>query len=137
MPFVRISLVAGKSQADLQAIADGVYQAMLATIAIPEGDRFQVIEEHQPGHLIADPTYMGIARSPDVVFIEITLKQERSVEQKKSLYRQIAGNLAAKPGLRKEDIMIMLRENQLEDWSFGNGEAQMAGERHPSTGDHT
>ena len=41
-----------------------------------------------------------------------------------ALYRRIVENLARDPGLRPQDVMICLVENDLADWSFGNGEAQ-------------
>ncbi|QBD74693.1 tautomerase family protein [Ktedonosporobacter rubrisoli] len=125
MPLARISLTEGKSEAYIQAIADGVYEAMRATIDVPEGDRFQIISEHKLGHLIADKTYMGIERSNDVVIIQITMKGGRTPEKKKAFYRRIMQNLTANPGLRKQDIMVVLNENDLIDWSFGNGEAQL------------
>jgi hypothetical protein len=43
---------------------------------------------------------------------------------KQALYRRIVENLAKDPGLRPEDVMICLVENELADWSFGKGEAQ-------------
>ena len=56
--------------------------------------------------------------------IQITLRQGRTVEMKQALYRRIVENLAKAPGLRPEDVLICLVENDLADWSFGNGEAQ-------------
>jgi hypothetical protein len=43
---------------------------------------------------------------------------------KQALYRRIVDNLAIQPGLRPQDVLICLVENELADWSFGNGEAQ-------------
>ncbi len=127
MPLVHISLREGKPPAYVRAIADGVYEAMLTTINVPVGDRFQVITEHSPGGLIYDPGYLGIRRTDDVVFIQITLNQGRTLELKKAFYARIAENLAKNPGLRKEDILVNLVEVPKENWSFGNGIAQYAG----------
>jgi phenylpyruvate tautomerase PptA (4-oxalocrotonate tautomerase family) len=127
MPLVRISLREGKPPAYLEAIADGVYGAMLTTINVPAGDRFQVITEHSAGSLIYDPGYLGIRRTDDVVFIQITLNQGRSLELKKAFFARIAENLAKNPGLRKEDVLVNLVEVPKENWSFGNGIAQYAG----------
>jgi 4-oxalocrotonate tautomerase len=127
MPLVHISLRAGKTPAYLGAIADGVYEAMLATINVPAGDRFQSITEHSAGGLIYDPGYLGIRRTDDVVFIEVTLNLGRSLEMKKAFYARIAENLAKNPGLRKEDVLVNLVEVPKENWSFGNGIAQYAG----------
>jgi hypothetical protein len=48
------------------------------------------------------------------------------VEMKQALYRGIADNLVADPGLRPEDVFINLVETSKENWSFGNGIAQYA-----------
>lgn len=126
MPLVQISLRKGRSDAYLQAVADGVHEAMVATINVPPADRFLMISEYDAGRLIADPTYLEIARTDEVVIVQMTLLAGRSVEQKQALYRQIAANLAADPGLRPEDVLVVLRENGVADWSFGKGEAQFA-----------
>ena len=127
MPLVHISLRTGKPPAYRRAIADGVYDAMLATINVPAGDRFQVITEHSADGLVYDPGYLGIRRTDDVVFIEVTLNLGRSLDMKKAFYARIAENLARDPGLRKEDVLVSLVEVPKENWSFGNGIAQYAG----------
>jgi 4-oxalocrotonate tautomerase len=127
MPLAHISLRAGKSPGYRKAIADGVFEAMLTTINVPADDRFQVIDEYPADRLIYDPTYLGVNRTDDVVFIEVTLNQGRGLEMKKAFFARIAENLAKNPGLRKEDVLVNLVEVPKENWSFGNGIAQYAG----------
>ena len=110
MPLVRIAVKKGKSDSKILAIANGVHEAMVSTINVPTKDRFQIITEHEEGRLIADPTYLGIARTNDTVIIQITLLAGRTTEKKQALYRQIADNLAADPGTCPEDVMIILSE---------------------------
>ena len=124
MPLVRITLKQGRSPEQLRTIGEEIYQAMRETINIPENDRFQAILEQASNNLIADPDYMGIKRTGDPLFIEITFRRGRTVEAKQALFRQIAERLAAKAGIRKEDILVVLTENGEADWSFGMGEAQ-------------
>jgi phenylpyruvate tautomerase PptA (4-oxalocrotonate tautomerase family) len=50
----------------------------------------------------------------------------RTLEQKRALYKAIAHNLAARPGVRPEDVFVNLVEVAKENWSFGNGIAQYA-----------
>ncbi len=57
---------------------------------------------------------------------QITCRSGRTVEQKQALYRGIAENLSADPGLRREDVFVNLIEVARENWSFGNGVAQYA-----------
>lgn len=122
MPLVRISLREGKSASYRAAIGEAIHQAMVETINVPADDRFQTIAEHPSGRLIYDKKYLGIERSDDVVFIQITLNKGRTTDQKRALYRALAENLARSPGLRKEDLLVSLVECSKEDWSFGNGE---------------
>jgi len=125
MPLVRISLQAGKPEAYRAAISNQVYEAMRETLSIPEGDRFQVITEHGPGFLVADPHFMGVERSSDgFVLIQIFLTRGRTTSAKQALYRRMSERLSSSPGIRPEDVMIVLTEVGLEDWSFGKGEAQ-------------
>ena len=126
MPFVRIDLIAGKSAEYRRAIGDVVYDAMRRTINVPEGDRFQVITEHAAADFIFDPNYLGIARTPDCLFIQITLNQGRTTERKKAFYQAIADGLHERIKIRREDVLINLVEVDKENWSFGNGIAQYA-----------
>jgi phenylpyruvate tautomerase PptA (4-oxalocrotonate tautomerase family) len=126
MPLVRISLREGKDAAYRRAVADSVHDAMVATIGIPKDDRFQVVTEHAADGLIYDPDYLGIKRTDDVVFVQITMSTGRTVEIKKALFAKIVENLAKRAGVRKEDVFVNLVEVAKENWSFGNGEAQYA-----------
>jgi len=123
MPLVRISHRAGVTDAYRQSLSDGVQEAMTCTVNVPADDRFHILTEHASG-LIFDAHYLDIERSPNSVAIQITLRKGRTVEMKQALYRRIVENLAMQPGVRPEDILICLVENDLADWSFGNGVAQ-------------
>lgn len=126
MPLVRISLRAGTSVEDQRAIADGVHEAMVSAIGIPAKDRFQIIDERPAESMIFDSSYLGVDRQ-NVVFVQITLAPGRTVEKKQALFRAIADNLE-KTGVRREDVFTVLSESGREDWSLGNGEAQMLDE---------
>jgi 4-oxalocrotonate tautomerase len=126
MPLVRISLRQGKTTEYRSKIADGVHRAMVEAINVPPLDRFQVITEHLVDGLIYDSSYLGIHRTDDVVFIQITLNAGRTLEQKRALYEKITELLAQEPGVRTEDVVINLVEVGKEDWSFGNGLATYA-----------
>ena len=127
MPLVRISLLEGKPQSYLQKAGDAVHRAMVETISVPVQDRFQIITEYSKSHFIYDPTYLNIRRSDDLIIIQITLNQGRTVELKKALFKKIAELLHQELNLRREDVLVNLVEVPKENWSFGNGEAQYAG----------
>jgi 4-oxalocrotonate tautomerase len=126
MPLVRIAVREGKSAAYRAAVGEGVHRALIETMNVPALDRFQVITEHAAGGLVYDPSYLGIARTDDLVVIQITLNAGRTVEMKRALYARIADLLAAAPGVRREDVLVSLVEVAKENWSFGNGIAQYA-----------
>jgi phenylpyruvate tautomerase PptA (4-oxalocrotonate tautomerase family) len=125
MPLVRIDLRKGKDAAYRQDIGRVVYEAMVAA-GVPEKDRFQVVAERDVDNFLYDPSYLGIERTEDLVIIQITWNEGRTVDQKKALYKAIADGLAKSPGIRPEDVFINLVEVKKENWSFGNGIAQYA-----------
>ncbi|HEY2030048.1 MAG TPA: tautomerase family protein [Myxococcales bacterium] len=124
MPLVRIDLRKGRPAGERRAIADGVHQALVEAIGIPEQDRFQVVTEHDEAGLIFDPTYLGISRSDKVVFIQIAISVGRPVEKRTAIFERIAARLEGL--VRPEDVLVNLVETQKENWSFGNGIAQYA-----------
>ncbi|WDY55993.1 tautomerase family protein [Pseudomonas sp. PSKL.D1] len=126
MPLVRIDIVKHPDPAHIHAIGQVVYASLRATINVPEHDNFQVLTEHERDHLVNDPQYLGIQRTEGQVFIQITLSEGRTVEQKKALYLAIAQGLERDAGVRPEDVFINLVEVRKENWSFGNGIAQYA-----------
>jgi phenylpyruvate tautomerase PptA (4-oxalocrotonate tautomerase family) len=126
MPLVRVSLRRGKPDDYKRAIGDGVYQALRETFTVPEEDRFVTVSEHSESEFQFSKTYMDIARTDDLVILQITVSNTRTIEQKKALFARIAELLSQKPGLRKEDVFINLLEVAKENWSFGNGVAQYA-----------
>ncbi|BBU33129.1 putative tautomerase YusQ (plasmid) [Burkholderia sp. THE68] len=124
MPLVRISLVEGKPRDHIQAISNSVHEALVEAFKVPADDRFQLIQQHDREDFIYDPGYLGVERSDDLVFIHITASDWRDLATKKAFYKTLAAKLAASPGLRPEDVLIVLAPNRREDWSFGRGLAQ-------------
>jgi 4-oxalocrotonate tautomerase len=129
MPLVRVSLRKGKPAAYRKAILDGIYQAMISTFNVPNEDRFMVINEHDEPDFSYSPTYFNIARSDDLILIQLTVSNTRNVAQKKALFRQIVENLKANPGVRPEDVFINLVEVDPANWSFGHGIAQYVADK--------
>ncbi len=126
MPLVRIDLVKRPDPAFAKRVGNVVYHSMRDTINVPADDNFQILNEHEARGLNFEPSYLGIAHTDELVLIQITLNEGRTVEQKKLLYKSIADGLA-ELGLRREDVFVNLVEVRKENWSFGNGIAQYAG----------
>ena len=124
MPLVRIDLRAGKPKEHIRAIGAAVHQALGECLEVPVRDYFQIITEHDEDHLIVDPSYLDIERSEDTVLIQVFLSVGRTTEKKQAFYAKIVELLQKNPGMRPQDVIIVLVQNTREDWSFGNGEAQ-------------
>jgi 4-oxalocrotonate tautomerase len=125
MPIIHISLRAGKPEAYRQAIFDGLYRAMRETLNVPEDDQFMTITEHDAANFRCGDAY-GVRRSADVVYIQITVFNTRTPEQKKSLFKRTAELLGKSPGIRPEDVFITILDAAKENWSVGHGLAQFA-----------
>ncbi|WP_262296937.1 tautomerase family protein [Microvirga sesbaniae] len=126
MPLIRISLRNGKTPAYRKALADGVYLALRETFNVPEDDLFVTVSEHEGDNFFYGANYLDIPRSDDLVIIQLTVSNTRTIDQKKALFRRIVEKLGADPGLRPEDVFINLIEVEKENWSFGHGIAQYA-----------
>lgn len=125
MPFIHISLRTGKLDAYRQAIFDALYRAMRETLNVPDDDQFMTISEHDSANFRYGHAY-GVARSTDVIYIQITVFSTRTVEQKKALFRRIAELLGESPGIRPEDVFVTIYDAPTENWSVGHGLAQFA-----------
>ncbi|CAN7222541.1 tautomerase family protein [Variovorax sp. LjRoot290] len=126
MPLTHISLRAGKPEAYRQAIFDSLYRAMHETFNVPLDNQFMTIREHDATNFRYGASYLGIARSDDLVLIQMTVNNTRTVEQKKALFGRIAELLGESPGIRPEDVFVSLVEVAKENWSLGHGLAQYA-----------
>jgi phenylpyruvate tautomerase PptA (4-oxalocrotonate tautomerase family) len=125
MPFVRIDAL-GASPARLEALGRAVHDALVEAIGIPADDLFQVLvsQDGTRGTIRYDPHYLGVDRDDDLVFVAITLRSGRTVAQKQALYRRIAELAGEYADTAPGNVFVTLTENELVDWSFGNGVAQ-------------
>jgi 4-oxalocrotonate tautomerase len=124
MPLVRIDLAEGKALEYGIQVGQIVYKALMDVMKAPQGDLFQIITEHPQSGLQFDRDFLGVHRSDDCIFVQITLNNGRTVEMKQRFYKAVADGLHESLKLRREDVFINLVEVQKENWSFGNGEAQ-------------
>ena len=117
MSLVNIEIVEGKSEQYKKSIMDGVHNALIEAIKIPDWNRFQKLYELDEENFEVPEKY-----SENAIIIGITLFKGRSFEAKKKLYSLITDNLAASPGIKKEDVMIVLHEVPLENWGINGGQ---------------
>lgn len=125
MPYARISLLKGKSPHYLAALSDGLHRALVDAFEVPQNDRFQVIHQHEVGEIVFDRGYLCGPRSDDYVLIAITAGRPRTTATKQAFYRRLTELLGHAPGLRAEDVMVVITTTQADDWSFGAGLATL------------
>lgn len=125
MPLIHVSLRAGKPDTYRRAILDNLYRAMREALGVPEDDQFITLTEHDATNFRYGNAF-GITRSDDLVYIQITVFNTRTVEQKKAFFRRTAELLGGDPGIRPEDVFVNVIESAKENWSVGNGLAQFA-----------
>ncbi len=116
MPLAKITIRAGKSDEYRKVLLDGVHNALVHAFKIPEQDRFQVLHE-----LDGDRFEIPRTKTDNAAIIEITAFKGRTSEAKKALYQRIVENLGASPGIKGEDILIVIHEPPLENWGIRGG----------------
>ena len=122
MPLVTITVRKGRSTPFKAAILDAVHKGLIGA-GVPEADRFQRVLELDTDHFRDDASYPDIEspRGDDFVLIEILWSVGRSVKVKRKLVADIVRDIALATGVAAEHVMIVFKETQWENWSFGGG----------------
>ncbi|CAI3954839.1 4-oxalocrotonate tautomerase family (PptA) (PDB:1BJP) [Commensalibacter communis] len=123
MPLIRIDVVEGRNQQELNMLKETIHRAMVIAFEVPERDRYQILTQHKPGFLVAEDTGLDIPRTDKFVLIQM-ISRPRSAEQKKKFYSLVCQLLKENCGIEASDVMTSIVVNSDEDWSFGLGRAQ-------------
>jgi len=78
------------------------------------------------GRLPSGDLRRPLPRDARRVYIQITVFSTRTAEQKKALFRRIAELLGESPGIRPEDVFVLVLDAAKENWSVGHGLASFA-----------
>ena len=122
MPLVTLTVRKPKSAAFKTAVLGAVHSALVAA-GVPERDRFHRVLELDADDLRYDEAYPDLAspRSADFALIEILLSMGRSVKVKRKILADIMAGVSRDPGLDPENVMVVFKETQWENWAFGGG----------------
>ncbi|SHN03310.1 Phenylpyruvate tautomerase PptA, 4-oxalocrotonate tautomerase family [Pseudomonas asturiensis] len=123
MPLINIDLIEGRSDDQVKILLDAVHRAVVEAFQVPEGDRYQIVNEHRPSRMIVEDTGLGIPRTDKVVMISVT-SRPRTEESKVRFYQLLAQALQEDCGIDANDLMVSIVTNTDADWSFGHGRAQ-------------
>ena len=125
MPFVNIYLPEVFPRELKNKISLSVHESLMEIFNIPEDDYFQIIHQVSSEDLTFPDCYLGIPHTPNLMYIQIICGPGRTVEMKKSLYSVISTKISERTHVLSNDIIIVLNETSLENWSLGQGKAQM------------
>lgn len=126
MPFVRTAVPRGIDKSRKYQIVQRIHDALVAGIGMPQDELFNLVTEYGEGEFFYDRRFNGIARSDQLIVVEITMRRGRSDAMKRDLYAAIARNLEQNAAVSPKDIFIFMHENDYSDWSVGNGVFAMA-----------
>jgi 4-oxalocrotonate tautomerase len=100
MPLTHISMRAGKPDSYRAAMVDGITRALHETFDVPDDNEFVVLTEQDATNFRYSSSYLGVERSDDLVLIQVTANDGRSLAQKKALFARMADLLGDNPGIR-------------------------------------
>ncbi|BBM18134.1 putative tautomerase YolI [Enterococcus avium] len=123
MPLMKIDMIKGRTEKEIKQILDISYQVMLNAFHAPEGDRYQIVNQHEAYEMQILDTGLDFKRTGQVIVFSLVTRP-RTTEEKQTFYSQLVKELNEQLGIRTEDVMINLTVNSDEDWSFGFGRAQ-------------
>lgn len=126
MPYVRVSLIKGKSPEYIKKLSDGIHQSLVESFEVPQDDRFQVIHQHESYELVFDKHYMGGPRSENYVLICVTAGRVRSTKVKQEFYQNLVERLNKLISISPEDVMVVINTTRADEWSFSNGNSIVA-----------
>ena len=122
MPLVTITVRKPKTAAFKSAVLEAVHGSLVAA-GVPEADRFQRVIELDAGDFRFDARYPDVERprTDDFTLIEVLFSVGRSVKVKRKILADIVAALRKDPGLHPDDVFVVFKETQWENWAFAGG----------------
>lgn len=121
MPFTRITLCQGYSDAQIKQISDILQHSLEDEFAVPSNDRFQVFEMLPDGLHVFDRHYKSDGRSNRFIQFHILAGKPRSSGQKKNFCHTLCERLHTTLDISPDDVMVMMQFNTADEWSFSKG----------------
>jgi phenylpyruvate tautomerase PptA (4-oxalocrotonate tautomerase family) len=133
MPFVNVYYPEGLSnKEELKKVSKSIHLSLIEHFEVPENDYFQMFLPYPSNQFFYDPYYLlegEKKRTEKIMYISITCGPGRTINQKKSLYQSLSKAISNHLNISTADIFITLNETSAENWSFGQGVAQMVNMR--------
>ncbi|MGY2612775.1 tautomerase family protein [Bacillus pretiosus] len=129
MPFVNVYYHENKlKEEEIKKIGECIHLSLIEHFNIPENDFFQMFLPYQQNYFLYNPYYLlerGKKRTENMIYVSITCGRGRTIKQKRDLYQSISLKVSEFSGIKSADIFITLNETAAENWSFGQGMAQL------------
>ncbi len=115
MPLVEISILNNRTPEMKKQIFKLIHSTMRETLKIPANDINFRFHEFTKDNFIFPPE-----RSENYILLEFTLFKGRSLDAKRSLYKNIIENLAS-INIDPLDVFIVLHDVEMENWGIRGG----------------
>ena len=126
MPFVKVNVLDGRSDAEKVAIGDAIQAALVSTLDVAEANRYQLFNEHEEASFRHTTGYLGLSYSKRLLVVEITMRTGDGDDRKQALLAEVNRNLVAAGVARPDDVFVLITEIGDADVSFGRGLSQRA-----------
>ena len=124
MPLTTVKIIEGMSEEAIDQLQSTIHSCFVKAWGIPNNGGVYIINERPKSRMRISRTMWGINRSEQPPLLLQITSSPRSKALKVELFRVLAEELE-KQGVRKEDLFMIITPTQPEDWSFGNGVAQL------------
>ena len=118
MPFVTVNILEGKGKEYIKKVSDSINEAVIETMAFPDDDRYQVINQ------LSDDCLQYQGRESDRVMMHLVMRSGRSNKAKQAFYAKVVEYLSHRVQIKPENVFITITENHDVDFSFKDGVAQ-------------
>ncbi len=119
MPAILIEVRKDYNETEGNQLIDAVHTAMVTAFQIPPEDKTVRLLVHPPHRFAVSPT----KTQPELyTMISIDAFAGRSIDAKRKLFSEIAGNLFAL-GIPKDHILIVVRDSMKESWGVQGGQS--------------
>ena len=115
MPLVRLNRRIGRPAEENRRLLEAVHAALVEAFKIPDGDRTQILCEHE-----AAAFEIAADRTLAFTLVEIVAFPGRSVAAKRKLYQSLVSRFEA-AGVSAGDLFVVITEPPLENWSPRDG----------------
>ena len=132
MPTFNAYLPAGRFTGEQKrALADAFHRTLMESFGTPPGDRFIILSEHGEDELFIDPIFPDMRRTERAIIVTVIFGIHRTLDEKRKLAELLTRYAVESAGVTEDDISLAMLPVDNENFSFGKGLLQLAGQAPP------